>query len=339
MWRYRHLVFGLACLTYVVFSFLLFPVFRINILIPSIIIVALSAWYYGTTAALALILLSIPYHAYVMSHVHGDILLIYQAKAFGACIQIVAALLVGKLKFMYDQIKQLNQELDATVIERTRELKERTKQLVDRDEKVRIELGQDIHDGLGQYLTGLLLYSSSLEAELHDTQSTDVARATNLVESAQKNLHLARKVSRTLFPVRMSEIGLKPAIFELTSYFSETNGIQFNVQIDPREHRLTTPAKIHIYRIVYGGIMISLHHENPGDILISLSFETNSGILIIESNGNGGHATSIDDEVQLINYRVQQINGRLKVERTREGKTRIECTMPYRKISQAGLNV
>lgn len=335
MMRYGNIIFGMVWLTYVAFSYLLFPVFLGNVIAPLILLVAIGAWYYGRVIGYFLILLSIPYHAYIMSHVYGDIFIVYQTKAFGTYILIAVVFLVGKIKSLYNEIAQLNQNLDSTVNERTRELNERTTLLVERDENIRTKLGQDIHDGLGQYLTGLLLFSSSLESELCDTKSNEVDRATSLVKSVQKNLHLARKVSRTLFPVKMSEIGLEPSIFELTSYFSETNGIKFNVRIDHCEQGLTTHAQLHIYRIVYGSIINALHHAKPSHIFIGLSYDNDYGFLIVESNENGSHITSIDDiEIQLINYRIQQIKGRLEIECTGDGRARLECIIPSGYIIQ-----
>lgn len=339
MTRHGTIIFGLAWFIYIVLSYLLFPVFLGNILAPIIPLIAIGTWYHGRTFGLLLIILSVPYHAFLMSDVYGDIFIVYQTKAFATCLLIVVAFLTEKVKSLHDEIAQLHRDLSTAANERTSELNDRTKRLINNDEAIRTRLGQDIHDGVGQYLTGLLLFSSSLESELRQMQSNETSRITRLVDDIQKNLHLARKASRTLFPVKTSGIGLETTIFELTSYFSETNGIQFNVQIGPCEQKLTPHAQLQIYRIIYGGIINALHHTKPSHILVSLSCDNHVCILIVESNGNGTHVASIDDmEIQLMNYRLQQIKGRLRLECTDDDKTRVECTIPSEHITFGPFN-
>ena len=161
-------------------------------------------------------------------------------------------------------------------------------------------------------------------------KSPETDRATYLAEGTQTNLNLVRKVSRTLFPVRIAENGLEAALDELTSYFTKTTDIKFDVQMDGCHRHLTDQTILHLYRIAYEGIFNAMHHSIPCHIRISLSGSMDHCSLLIENDGSdAAKPVNNNMEVQLMHYRARQINGQLAVNTTSDNHTIITCKIPY----------
>jgi len=327
----KHVVYGLAWAGYIVFCRVYYDEISSSVMIPSVLLIPLGAWLYGTTGGLLTLLATLPYHALVTSWLYAiqiewpD----QSLRIIGIPTQIMSVYFVGYLKFLLEKLHKLNMELDQKVIERTHELDTLTTQLISEDENLRINLAQSIHDGLGQHLTGLLLYSSSLEAALRNKNSRHADCAAALEENAQRNLQLARKVSRTLFPVRMSETGLLAALDELVSYFTETVDLKFDVQLDESHRHLTDQAALHLYRIVYEGILNALHYASPSLIRISLSGKNGLCRLLIENDWNGeARPMNNSMEVELMRYRMRHINGKFTIDTKPGIKTVVECKFP-----------
>ncbi len=321
----KHILYALVWFLYLVFCFHWFPVYKTSIMIPSVLLVAIGGWLYGVRVSLLIVLCLEPYLYFLLDH-NGDTLETYQTKAFGTGIGILVAIISGTTKRMRDQAKNFSTLLDQKANERTHELDVLTTRLISEDETLRINLAHNIHNGLGQYLTGVLLYSSSLETELHDNKSEEAARASALAESAKKNLHLARKASRILFPVRISVTGFEAALNELTSYFTETTGLKFDVQLDNFHQHLSDQTILHLYRITYEGILSALRYGTSSQINIALFGNHGSYLLRIESDETNLIKGNMESE--LMRYRAKQIKGHLTIHNF-DNKTIIECQVPY----------
>ena len=86
----KHTLYAVLWLLYIVLSFYYFPVYNINVVILSSILIAIGGWLYGVRGGLLIVLLSMPYH-YVIMDYYGQTLETYQAKVFGVAIHIGAA--------------------------------------------------------------------------------------------------------------------------------------------------------------------------------------------------------------------------------------------------------
>ncbi len=328
MGKIKHIAYGLLWIIYIWASFHYFPLVNINAAIPSLGLYGLGAWLFGTRNGLLIVLLSLPYNAFLLGY-YGDVIEIYQAKALGTFVPVLIAPLMGTLKNQKDRVKDLSIELDRRVAERTEELNRLIEQLITDDEHVRRNLGQDIHDGLGQTLTGLLLYSSTLQADLEKSSFRELDRVVDLVRSAQRNLYLARKISRTLFPFKMMEAGLDAAFDELTSYFSEKANIQFETKLDFSIQDIPDFIVTHFYRIVYECILNTQHDDNPSWIRIHLYSESDKYCLLTKVEGcNSPENISNNMFVELMRYRAKLIHGELSTEISPTDDIIIRCSVP-----------
>jgi signal transduction histidine kinase len=322
---------GLA--VYVIFTRLCCVDFGSNVLFPALLLIGIGAWLYGRTGGLLLSLGLLIYHytLYDWFYTCGVHWTENETKAIGTILSAFIPFIIGHIKDINSNANSLKESLDLEVKKRTQELNALTSRLISEDEKLRINLAQNIHDGLGQHLTGLLLYSSSLETELRNKKSAETVRAAALTEKAQTNLHLARKTSRTLFPIKMAETGLETALDEMISYFAETTGIKFDIQLNSCHRLLPDQTILQLYRIIYEGILSALYSARPAQIDIRLSGEADSCLLLIEYDGYAKIKSADHNlEVALMNYRAQQINGHLTIADQSGNRTLMKCRIPYK---------
>ncbi|WP_372845253.1 sensor histidine kinase [Pontiella sp.] len=326
------ILYLLCCVGYLFLTRLCYVQCGAEVMLPSLVLIALAALLYGTTGGLLAILALLPHSYFVCEWLRSAEISWpeYGYRLIFIFIGVCLTYFTSYIHSLHAQAKRLNSAMDHRVAELTSELGALTALLIERDEELRVKLGQDIHDGLGQYLTGLSLYSSSLESELRDKESKEAALAESISRNAQKTLLLARKVSRTLFPVRIAETGLDAALSELASYFSETNDVPLSIQLDDCHSTLPDQSLRHLYRIIYEGILHFIRHENPSRIRINLSGSNERCILHMESDGTGkGKSVGAPAELELMQYRVQQVNGSLSIDPESSGVTSISCTMPW----------
>ena len=147
------------------------------------------------------------------------------------------------------------------------------------------KLGQDIHDGLGQNLTGLLLFSGMLQEDMNQSMPRNIQLMNAIASQARKTLDLTRRISRTLFPLKMVESGLEIALDELTSYFSETTDVSFGIHLSSSIKKISKNQATHIYRIVYEGILNAIHNDTPDIIDITIHSEAPTCNLEIKIGG------------------------------------------------------
>src|SRR6185295_7899904 len=101
--------------------------------------------------------------------------------------------------------------LDITELKRL----EREIQQVSEQEKRRI--GQDLHDGLGQYLTGIACMVKVMEQKLASKGMPEAADARKVTNLVNETISQARDLARGLCPVELETNGLQAALQELAA--------------------------------------------------------------------------------------------------------------------------
>src|SRR6058998_4091813 len=119
-------------------------------------------------------------------------------------------------------------ELDRRVQERTaalqREMAER--QRLDREiaqvaDRERRRLGQDLHDRLGQHLTGTALAAQVLKEKLATKSAAEVSEAEKLVRYVEEGIDLTRNLARGFFSPELEADGLSVALQGLAANTTE----------------------------------------------------------------------------------------------------------------------
>jgi signal transduction histidine kinase len=191
-------------------------------------------------------------------------------------------------------------------------------------------LGADIHDGVGQELTGLK-YLAQTHAESLAKQAlpeaTVAERIADGLEAMQKQM---REVIRDLVPVEVDEKGLSSALSTLAKRTLETYGIPCRFECDQpvaiEDHLLAT----HIYRIVQEAVNNAVQHAKARVIIIRLTELRDDLQIEVIDDGVGIHEgsdTSSGFGLRTMAHRAKLIGARLDIDPSQTGGTIVRCTV------------
>jgi two-component system CheB/CheR fusion protein len=205
------------------------------------------------------------------------------------------------------------------------------KEILNISEEERRRIGQDLHDGLGQMLTGIGLLGQNvvrqLEREDHPL-AEDVAEITDLVKEADQ---YARDLARGLTPVDVDASGLSQALQRLAD-----NAVRlFDVQCSFEEvgtalvHDSSTAT--HLYRIAQEAVSNAVRHGDATRLKLLLASGADQIRLRVQDDGVGFDAESVDGPgmgVHIMNYRARIIGGTLEISSDLGEGTVVTCTLP-----------
>src|SRR5262249_18639649 len=147
-------------------------------------------------------------------------------------------------------------------------------------------IGQELHDGVGQELTGLGLMAQSLAQRLPE-DATEKPIALRLVAGLDSVHQKVRELSRGLIPVHVESRGLSAALDALPVRSTEASGISVTAAwpdwVELPDHATATQ----LFRIAQEAVGNALRHARPRHVRLSLLTEPNGLRLRIHDDGVG----------------------------------------------------
>ncbi len=192
-------------------------------------------------------------------------------------------------------------------------------------------IGQDLHDGLGQHLTGIAFMSKVQEQKLMEKnlpEATDAGKIVNLVNEA---IHKTRELARGLSPVVSDARGLMSALQqwagEVEDLFAVTCRFECFTPVLIHDDTVAT----HLYYIAREAVNNAIKHGHAREIFIRLSADEQQGALSIEDDGCGIGKIAGGNKgmgMHLMNYRARMVGGSLEVLPNDRNGTVVTCTFP-----------
>jgi signal transduction histidine kinase len=233
------------------------------------------------------------------------------------------------------KLRTLVVELDRRVQDRTaalqREMAER--QRLDREiaqvaDRERRRLGQDLHDSLGQHLTGTALAAQVLKEKLSAKSAPEVAEAEKLVNYLEQGIDLTRNLARGFFSPELDADGLSVALEGLAENISE----RFAVNCIFRAERLIPmrddAVATQLYRIAQEAATNAAKHAAAEQIDICISVDDAELTLAIMDDGVGFPNNSSDSKglgLRLMRHGAALIGGTFHIRRNGQRGTIATC--------------
>jgi two-component system CheB/CheR fusion protein len=192
-------------------------------------------------------------------------------------------------------------------------------------------IGQDLHDGLGQHLTGIAFMSKTLEQKLADKSLPETSDATKIVKLVNEAIHETRELARGLLPVHSDSLGLMSALERWAGEVEDLFQVACRFECDDPVLIDNDAATNHLYRIAQEAVHNAIKHGGASQITIGLSGVNGRGILSIQDNGSGipeGAANQKGMGLHIMRYRAGIIGGVLEVVRSGERGTLVTCLFP-----------
>ena len=312
------ILYFLICIAYPLFCFAMFHSWNSSVLIPSIPLLAIGAWLFGSTSGL-FIFFYIECISFALNQYFADTYTYFADRTTGLLIALLVIYLFSRLRMNYEGIQRTTQQLDKRVSERDTELSTLTTQLLSSTEKQRVRRGQELHDSVGQQLTGIQLLCSSLLTHLEREGNKEVPTANTLMTETHRAHNHIRSIARALFPVRIAEVGLIASLIELADCINEIRNATVQVIELADISDMQESTALQLYRICQESINYLITHPNADQLNISLNTSENNYVLGIAHNGSSLAKTVKVSQFGLIQYRLKQIEGTQKESSTVKG--------------------
>jgi PAS domain S-box-containing protein len=203
------------------------------------------------------------------------------------------------------------------------------RQILEISEAEQRRIGQDLHDGLCQYLVGIGFTAEMIAARVQEhvpQQAEEIRKVGQLMRNAATQ---ARDLSHGLNPVGIGEQGLVTALQTLARQISELFQVACTFRSSGRVDVRDRATAMHIYRITQEAVSNAVRHGHSQAINVQFKSKNSYLLLTIEDNGRGmttGGPSGMG--LQTMGYRARMIGGTLSVGPRPGGGTVITCRIP-----------
>lgn len=198
-------------------------------------------------------------------------------------------------------------------------------------EQEHIRIGHDLHDGVGQTLTGVASLVEALADSLEGQNKLDAQRIHTLVRTA---ITETRRLSHGLSPVAVKYRGLACGLELIAETVRENFRRNCIFQSEESMLVVSQDSEIHLFRIAQEAINNAIRHGGATNMRISLRRKSpTQGIMEIGDNGRGFPAGKSGAQQEGIGLRVMEhrahlIGGELTIQASKGRGVRVVCHFP-----------
>jgi signal transduction histidine kinase len=165
------------------------------------------------------------------------------------------------------------------------ELRSLSGQLRTTQEDERRHLSRELHDQVGQMLTGLRMEL----AVIGRNQSASAPDVQAAIERAKRNteqtLSVVRNIAMLLRPSMLDDLGLTPALTWLAKEVEHSGGIEVHREIDPAVDQLPDPHRTCLFRVVQEALTNACRHS--GARAVELRVTREAGLVHVRVTDQG----------------------------------------------------
>jgi signal transduction histidine kinase len=199
-------------------------------------------------------------------------------------------------------------------------------------------IGNDLHDGLGQELTGIALMLRGVAGRLANEYAPILPEIEGITRLVNNAIESTRALARGLSPVNLERGGLQDALEGLAMHAAELYGVQI-----VWTHRVKTIRPLgaelanHLYRIAQEAVRNAVRHGRARTIRLHLHGARAKVRLTVTDDGTGMPVDAVDAAgmgLKIMQYRARMLGGEVRFERVEPQGTRIVCECPLEPLAQ-----
>ncbi len=192
-------------------------------------------------------------------------------------------------------------------------------------EAERVGIARDLHDEVGQVLTGVLLHLDAI-ARAVPAQRAEIDEAK---EAVRRALDEIRRISSELRPEMLADLGLVSALTELTTTFGRVSGVRVERRFDPALPDLPPDAELAVYRIAQESLTNVARHADAAHVVVALEGRGDRVVLRVVDDGRGFHGDPAEHGgLRSMRERALLIGGVLAVEHAKPTGVEVRVEVP-----------
>lgn len=201
----------------------------------------------------------------------------------------------------------------------------------------RRNIGRNLHDTLGQNLTGLGYLIGNLADRFGEDRPEDRDLAEQIVETINQATAQVRALAHGLDPVGLEADNLTAALRELASHIETTFRIPCSFHGEELAVVLDDFTTTHLYRIAQEATNNAVKYAQPKDVKMSLHEKDDRVVLKITDDGVGlpeDAFTSSGMGLRVMRHRANAIGAKLRIQTPKRGGTSIVCSLSPNRIKR-----
>jgi signal transduction histidine kinase len=226
---------------------------------------------------------------------------------------------------------------NAWLFEQVRSSRERlqalSRRLVEVQEGERRYIASELHDEVGQALTGLTLALQLIDKKAEDPLAvrSELAEMNRMVEGVLEELH---RLAMDLRPASLDHLGLAAALRQHVAMIKEKFGLAAQFEMVGLQDRLPDEMEIAFYRIVQEAMNNVIRHSRAKRVDVIVEQREDNLVLIIEDDGMGFNPLVTQERGERLGLfgmreRAEMLGGKLIIESTPGKGTTLVVEVPY----------
>jgi PAS domain S-box-containing protein len=204
------------------------------------------------------------------------------------------------------------------------------KEVANASRREREAIGRDLHDSLGQQLSGLSYLCAALSQQLASKGAPEAQDANRIAQLLGESASQTRQIAQGLCLVNLTSCGLFQALYNLAEYASSVFGVNCRFLADGEDSIPRSATASNLYLIAQEATRNAVRHGQARRVDIELQTCLERGILLIRDDGHGFPTPPPPDPgmgLRIMQYRAEIIDGLLEVNSTPTGTT-VKCVFP-----------
>jgi len=193
-------------------------------------------------------------------------------------------------------------------------------------------ISHDLHDGLGQELTGIALLLTGLIGRLDRPTAELKHELTDILRLVNGAVQSTRELAHGLSPVAIERGGLATALRALAARVRASSGLKLRfISRGWQDEKLDPANALQLYRIAQEGLNNVLRHAEAGRATVTLSMTRSGARLRIADDGRGVAGTTSPSAglgLKIMAYRAKMIGAALEIAPRSGGGTVVSVACP-----------
>lgn len=207
------------------------------------------------------------------------------------------------------------------------------RRIIDISEETRKRIGQELHDDLGQHLTGVAFLSEVLFQKLKGRGASEMHDAAGITELINTAVSKTRHLAQGLYPVELKEAGLSALLGQTARNVETIYGIRCQLHGENNPDIGDFQTAINLFRIAQEAINNAIRHGNATQIDLHLARQEQSLRFEIADNGTGFDSAAVDAKISglgmhTMQYRAALIGASLRVVSAPGAGARVVLQLP-----------
>jgi two-component system sensor histidine kinase UhpB len=217
-----------------------------------------------------------------------------------------------------------NEMLDRLESER----RESARQALRVQEGERRRIARELHDEVGQTLTGVMLQLEGLAASIPDSLR---GQLDELRETARRGIEDVRRIAGRLRPEALEDLGLRSALSSLATRFTERTGVLVDRRLE-ESPPLQEEDELVVYRVAQEALTNVARHAGARRVELALERRGDEVVLTVSDDGRGLPAGAVSSSygIRGMRERAMLVGGRISIVGVPGSGTRVLLSIPLR---------